>query len=391
MNQEKDIQTETPELNPNPTPGSAPVADNNVPVNTEAPVENAPVDTQLAPVPEVEPAPVENPAPAPATPEAAPAPVESHQPKIQDEVIYKIKEEKGGNVFGVIFFFAIIFVAVFYLPKMSDELSKYIPGISRISGPTSSGQSEEPAPEKPGDKEEKKEELFDLNGFVSNAGIDDLQLGNFVKDNNSGVNELKFYVLNNGDDVFTFNDNTKFFIDLYDGENYISSVLVYSFNSIGPKESIDFSSIISSDAYKSANKFKIVRKNKSDYKPVNLVKQEGEYKILTCTLNNNTVEYLFINNYLEIINDNYEEKIGNIFYYQDLEKYRNAASTYEGIPSIDYNVIESNEGFNVKTRVELEKINDSTLKKLATYKYFSYHKDSKVVSFEMTSLGYNCS
>ena len=405
MNKENNVETQTPVTNQPVAPVQA-IDNNTMPAPAQpvtAPVPNStpspsPVSSASTPNANEMPAlansaPV---APAPAAPQvtaSTPAPAPTNKPKVEDEVIYKIKEEKGGNIIGVIFFFAIIFTALFFLPKISDELSKFIPGINGISGPTVHRQSdEEPKPEeKPKTEEPEKEELLDLNGAVSNAVIDDIQLGNFVKDNNSGVNKLNFYILNNGNEAFTFNDSTKFYIDLYENDSYISSSLVYTFNDIAPKESIDFYVIINNDAYKRANKFKIVRKTKDDYKAIKLNKQEGDYKILTCTYGNNKVEYYFVDNYLEVIVDNYSESKTNVNYANDLEKYRNDASIYESFPSIDYNVIESTEGFNVKTKLDLEHVNDVDLKKLAMYKYFNYHKESKIISFEMISLGYTCS
>lgn len=318
-------------------------------------------------------------------------PVVSNTPKVEEQVLYNIKEDKGGNPIGVLLFFAAIFVGIYFLPTISKELSKFIPGINSISSPSPISQTENKEKEKKTKNKEKESDLYDLNGAISNAVIDKIQLGNFVKDNKTGDNRLDFYILNNSEDVFTFNDNTKFYLDLYNNQTYISSALVYSYKDIAPKESINFSVIISNDAYKRANKFKIVRKNTNEYDSVQLNKQEGDYRILNCRYKNNNINYYFLNNYLEIIEDTYNENKNNINYYQDLEKYRKDATIFESYPNIDYNVIESSEEFNVKTRLELEKINDSDLKRLAIYKYFSYHKESKVVSFEMTSLGYSCS
>ena len=350
-----------------------------VAINNNVQATQAQPATQTAPVSNVENGAVEV------------TPVVSNTPKVEEQVLYNIKENKGGNPFGVILFFAAIFVGVYFLPTISEELSKFIPGINSISGPSPISQKEKKEEEKKPEEKEKENDLYDLNGAISNAIIDKIQLGNFVKDNKTGDNRLDFYILNNGEDVFTFNDNTKFYLDLYNNQTYISSALVYSYKDIAPKESINFSVIISNDAYKRANKFKIVRKNTNEYDSVQLNKQEGDYRILNCSYKNNSINYYFLNNYLEIIEDTYNENKNNLNYYQDLEKYRNDATIYESYPDIDYNVIESSEEFNVKTRLELEKINDSDLKRLAIYKYFSYHKESKVVSFEMTSLGYSCS
>ena len=383
MNQENEKQISNPDVNKEQTIESSSNTEN---TNLDSQERPAPIRAESAQIVETSPT-----ASSVMPEEPTEAPIDNHQPKIQDEVLFNIKEEKDGSILGVLFFFIVIFIALYFLPTISNELSKFIPWINNTSETQTAKKTSEEPKESEKTTEQKKEVLYDLNGFVSNAGIDDLQLGNFVKDNNTGVNKLNFYILNNGDNVFIFNDNTKFFIDLYEGEKYLSSALVYSYKDIGPKESIDFSVTLLGETYKKANKFKIVRKNRNEYNTVNLSKQEGEYKILTCTLNNNTIEYLFIDNYLEVINDNYTENRDNPNYDQDIANYRNEGTKYDTIPSIDYNVIETNEGFNIKTKIDLQGINDSEMKKLAVYKYFSYHKESKVVSFEMISLGYKCS
>ncbi len=320
-------------------------------------------------------------------------PANNNNPKIKEQVIYQMKEDKGGHPLGVLLFFVVILAAIFFLPEITDYIGKFLPGL--VSTSTLKNNNNEVTEENPKEeaKEAHKEEakLFDLNGSISNATIGELQLGNFVKDNLSGDKSLKFYVLNNSDNTFSFNDSTKFYIDLYKNDTYLSSVLVYSYEDIGSKQSKDFSVTISNDSYNKANKFKITRKSKSDYPSVNLKKSQEDYKILTCTYNNNTIDYYFIGSYLEKIEDTISENTSNVNYAADLMKYKDEANRFSTIDAIDYNVIEASNEFAIKIQIDLSKINDVELYNLAIYKYFNYHKESTVVSYEMKALGYTCS
>ena len=310
-----------------------------------------------------------------------------HNPKVNDQVLMEMPKEKDGSIVGILLFFGIIVAFVFFLPTINKNLGKIFPSLDPNS------RMVLPKPVEPVEEDkEKKEEIkyYQMDGMISDAKIDDLSLVNFVKDNNDGVEKIKFYLLNNGESSFTFNDKNKFFLDFYDNNSYLSSVLVYSFDPIASKESKDFTINVSKNLYNKANKFTITRKSTNDYDEVRLNKVEGDYKILTCTFGNESVNYYFIDNYLEIIDETYTENNDVTTYSEDLLKYNNLASKYQGISAISYDVIESENNFVAKTNIKLKDLNDVDLTKLATYKYFPYHKESKVIAYEMNALGYNC-
>lgn len=311
-----------------------------------------------------------------------------HNPKVNDQVISELPKEKDGSIIGIVLFIGLIALFVFFLPNINKFLAKFFPSLDPES------QIVAPAPAEPEEEEpEKKDDIvyYEIDGTISNAKIDELSLGNFVKDNNDGVEKIKFFLLNNGESVFTFNDRTKFFLDFYENNSYISSVLVYSFEPIASKETKDFTINISKNLYNKANKFTITRKKTSDYPQVTLNKVEGDYKILTCTFGKDEVNYYFIDNYLESIVESYKESNEVETYADDLLQYNSLKSKYQGINAISYDVIEADNSFEARTTIKLKDISDVDLTKLATYKYFPYHKESDVVAYEMSSLGYTCS
>ena len=305
--------------------------------------------------------------------------------KVHDQVILNIKEEKGGNIFGVIFFFVIILSAVYFLPTIYNNIGLYIPFLGSKEKPIDNTNKELPVLP---DKED--ENKYPLDGNLSEAKIDGLSFGNFVKSNSNGYT-LSFYIINNEDNTFTFDDNTKFYLELYEDSDYISSALVYSYEPIGFKDTKNFELEISKNAYNKANKFKILRRSKSEYPNVELKSSDGEYKVLSCTRKNRELKYYFIDNYLEKIDDIYTEQANSSTYSSNLEKYNSYKEEYDSIEAMDYNIIETTDNFVAKLEIDLSKINDKDINRLAKYEYFAHHKELAVVAFDMKAKGYTCS
>ena len=356
----------------------------NQPVNQDVANPNpAPQPQAQPPQPEVQVA--QSPQPAPAQPVAT----EQHVPKIEDKVIYNIKQEKGGNILGVIFFFAVILSAVYFLPDIYKNIGKYIPGLG--SQEIAIVPRKEENDEKDKDKKEETT-IYKLNGDLKDVKFENLSFGNFIKTEESGKYWFKFYIINDSEKAFVFDSNTKFYIDLYQNNTYLKSLLVHSFEQINSKATKEFAFEIDKSIYSKVDGFLILRKNKSEIPDINLETTEGDYKILVCKDNSNyTTSYYFLNNYLEKIEDTYVEKNTEATYSDDLNYYRNLGLSYEQIQGMEYYIVETTAGFVLKLTLNLNEMNESDLYKLANYKYFNHNKESKEVAFEMTALGYTCS
>ena len=309
------------------------------------------------------------------------------EPKVKEEVIYEMKKDKGPNPFGVIFFFAIILAAVYFLPEIYSNIGSFIPGLGSQEETINKKKGNGLTGNGSGDKETTK---YSLNSNVSDAKLDDLSFGNFIKLNENGY-KLNFYIINNKVATFTFDQNTKFFLDLYQGYDYIGSLLVFSYEPIGSKDTKDFSLDITKDMYDKADSFAVVRKKSDDYPDVEIKNFKESYKVITCTKNRDVMSYYFNNVYLEKIEENIKETNVVSTYAADLQYYKGFSAKYQNIAGIDYNIIETQTDFNAITNIDLSKIDDTSLYRLATYKFFGYHVESKIVAFEMKALGYTCS
>lgn len=388
----------TPVQNQEAAPVEMPVLNtenSTAPVAVEAPTtETVPTEGQVAPTTEA----VATEPPTEQNNKKIEAPTEvvmPHNPKVNDQVLVEMKPEKDGNLIGVILFFGLIGAFLFFLPNIGQFIGTIFPSLAQgepiyIIPKNNENQEETKKEEKDPDKEEKKE-LYDIDSLVSNAAMDNIKLGNFVKDQKEGKYIMKFYLLNDGETAFSFDDKSKFFIDFYENDKYISSVIIYTFDVIASKESKDYEVVIPKRVYDKANKFMLSRKKTAEYPNITLKKTDGDYKILTCTYDYDKVEYFFIDNYLERIEETYKVDNNVPAYTTLLQEKQSLSNVYKDIPAIEHDVIESSTNFVAKTTISLKDIDDSTLNRLSTYKFFAYHKESKVVSYELQSLGYTCS
>lgn len=300
----------------------------------------------------------------------------------EEKVLYEIKPEKDANPFGVIVFFVIILTFAFFLPDITKYINKLKP-----SAPISSTTKEEEPSEEP-----KEEEItyYNLDETIREAKIGNLELSNFVKSNNNNNYELTFTIINSSEEIFSY--NKKYYIDFYNDESYLSSSLIHSFEPLAPKAATEFTITLPSRTYNKATKFALVEKSKDDYPEISLSNVEGEYKLLKCTFNNDEITYYFKDDYLENIYEVYKELPTSITYAANLAKYQSLVVKYNSVEGIESTIIETaTDGFTVKNSLILNNIQSTALSDLQEYKYFLYHEKSKVVKYEMTSLGYTCS
>ena len=139
-------------------------------------------------------------------------------------------------------------------------------------------------------------------------------------------------------------------------------------------------------------KFKIEEVPVSTYPEVKLIEKEGEYDVLTCKYNNNTIKYYFLSNKLEKIYDVYvEKKEGSYNYDANLEKYRATSNKYKEIPNFSSTFIESDEDFQMINEANLSDIKESELTTLKTFRFFKKGESKDVVNFELESQAYTCS
>ena len=130
----------------------------------------------------------------------------------------------------------------------------------------------------------------------------------------------------------------------------------------------------------------IKKYNDIDYPEFTLTSDESGLASITCSLNNNSYTYLFENNRLIRIKENYyyNDLSDNNTYLKTFENYTNYVNEINASNNIA-TIKEDNNGFLFTTDIDL-----STYKKIINNNYYSYKENVNKIKFDMDAKGYDC-
>lgn len=299
-----------------------------------------------------------------------------------EEVLYTEKEEKEGNPIVLLVIFAVIVSFVFLLPVINTNLRKIF-GLdySYFENKWSA------TPTAPQIQQETQKHSF--KDSSTRVEIGNLALTNFVTTKNDEKYEIDFTIINEGDESYIY--DKKYYIVLYNDDNLIYRALIHSYKPLASKAADELSLPITEFAYKRANGFELVEISETQYPEVEFVGQSDNYDLLTCTYNNDTMEYYFEDNMLIKVKEKYfEEKMESYTYQEDYEDYKGYSYKYNQINGFESTFVETSEDFTMIATGNLNQIQDITMSDLKVYKFFKYRTNSRVVAFEMSALGYTC-
>ena len=295
----------------------------------------------------------------------------------EEEIIFKLNEEKDANPLVPILLIAVLIVVVLLLPFISKKIE--IRGINT--------EPSVETPQQPTNQEE--DEFFYFDRSSTRAKIGNLELTNLVKSFEENEYRLSFTLNNVGEKSYDY--SKKYYIVMYKDEKVVYRALIHSYDGLGALSATTLSLRITKSAFNNTNKFKLVEIPAASYPSVRTSSVEGNYDVLTCTYNYNTIKYYLINNELYKIYDEYNESKANNEYYekhrnqyeQDSQKYQNVAK----LPSV---FVETEEDFRMINDIDLSQVADATMVQLRTYRFFRYKENIKTISFEMEAQGYTC-
>lgn len=294
----------------------------------------------------------------------------------EEKVLYEIKPEKESSVIVPILFFLVLGVFILQLPSLSKHIDfSYI-------NPNEGTTTETP---------EETDDFFYFDKSSVRAEIGDLEFTNFVKSNIDGEYRISFNINNTALRTYQFVD--KYYVVLYDEkENVLFRSLIHSYQALGAMSAQSITLNVTENAFKKSEKFKIEEVPVSTYPEVNLVEKEGEYEVLTCKYNHNTIKYYFKENKLEKIYDEYKQAREESYNYDaNKEKYRTLSNQYKEVPNFSSTFIETDVDFQLINEFDLKQITDAQLTSLRTYRFFKYNESKDVVNFEIESQAYTCS
>lgn len=293
----------------------------------------------------------------------------------EERILYEIKPESESSPIVPALFFATLILSIFLFPLVSKHLDlSFVPAEAPTSVQT-----------------EQTDEFYYFNKSSVRVSIGDLDFTNFVKSNINGEYRISFNVTNKALRTYRFED--KYYVVLYDEkENVVFRSLIYSYEAIGAMGAQSITLNVTEHAFKKSDSFKIEEIPVSTYPKVNLVEKEGEYEVMKCVYNNNTIKYYFKEDKLVKIYDEYKETAKDSYdYTANKAKYKNLSNKYKQVPNLSSIFIETDVDFQMINEFELKEITDVQITELNTYRFFKYNEHKDVVSFELESQAYTCS
>lgn len=293
----------------------------------------------------------------------------------EEETIYTIEEEKEGSALVPIALIAALIGLIFLLPYISEKIV--------FSGVTNKEKVEDPNAQK------EEDTIYEFNKSSVRAKIGTLEFTNFVKSKEYGEYLLSFTINNVGEKSYDF--SKKYYIEMLDDDKTIYYALIHSYDGLGALSATTLSVKLTKSAYDNAKQFKLKEYPVAGYPNVRTTNIEGDYNILTCTYNNNTIKYYFLDNELHKIYDEHNEaKEENELFEEHKDLYRRYSDKYKQVENISSIFIETEEDFRMINEIELTNISPVTIANLRTYRFFKYKESIKTVSFELEAQGYTC-
>ncbi len=292
---------------------------------------------------------------------------------------------KQGSPFVVIFIIAIFVVGIFSLDYIVNWLNPETEVRPYIPTPTPSDTPS--TPDNPEDTEDNKkyEITSDLAVVVGTNTFNSFNI-------DTSLNRITFNAVTQGTSSLLSNHN--YYLELYSSSDILLQRIKLPNDSFVDIKnfSYDITKALSSGQIV---KLSILEIKDEDYTSITLKNKVNDLDVLTCTLNNQKIEYQFtsenniyslntiiVNHQVFETDTNYDELLDN---YEVMKENINAES------GITMNLNPSRGGFEAVINISLNDINDNTYQK--TFKDLIYYKkgtEAKKIAFELNSSGYTC-
>ena len=292
---------------------------------------------------------------------------------------------KQGSPFVVIFIIAIFVVGIFSLDYIVNWLNPETEVRPYIPTPTPSDTPS--TPDNPEDTEDNKkyEITSDLAVVVGTNTFNSFNI-------DTSLNRITFNAVTQGTSSLLSNHN--YYLELYSSSDILLQRIKLPNDSFVDIKnfSYDITKALSSGQIV---KLSILEIKDEDYTNITLKNKVNDLDVLTCTLNNQKIEYQFtsenniyslntiiVNHQVFETDTNYDELLDN---YEVMKENINAES------GITMNLNPSRGGFEAVINISLNDINDNTYQK--TFKDLIYYKkgtEAKKIAFELNSSGYTC-
>ena len=305
-----------------------------------------------------------------------------NQTELMPTNIGTLNTKQGSPI--VVLIIILIFVAgIFSLDYIVSWLNPESEVTPYVPNPTPT-----PTPDTPEDQTKENAEKHEITSDLA------ISLGTvtFTSFNvNTSTNTLDFVVKSTGTSNLLVNRN--YFIELYSSADILLQRIKLDNIPIVENKSFSYD-ITSALSTGGINKISILEIKEEDYPSINLTTNAEKVPILTCSLNNTSLEYQFAsttNNTLEKIIEKRSITETEEDYDELLAKYENLKDELDSIEGVTVEIIPQRGGFKIEIEIDLATIPSDVYKK--NFKEVHYYaKDSlaKKISFELSSSSYTC-
>ena len=355
---------------------NAPITQNQPTPNNSAETQNQPTpnnsaetQNQQTPNNSVE---TQNPAPSVEVPQT------NESVNLSSTTIGTIKPDKQKSPIAMIALFSFLLLFMIFMPEVLDFVNKnFGTNLEAHTGVT----IEEPVE---GEKEEQKITMYDFNDETV-ITLDKITIQSFIKSVDDGEYMLSFTIRNGGTQLYEF--NKKLYFEFYDeNSTFIGRTYLENITQITGGMTNNYKIPASKQIYDNAKKIELVQRTNDDYPNVKLVSDQ-----LTCTNSKYNIVYTFDENQrLTYIRDMYTyTKRDDVFEYSsDLITYKSKIENLNRLDGVTAALTETDTGFITTVAIDYAYAEYSKLS--SDTKYYMKDTYARIISFEMSSKGYDC-
>ena len=286
--------------------------------------------------------------------------------------------QKKNNLLRVIIIFIVLILAVQYIDVVSSFINKALGRNTSVEEPIKKDNGTND--NNKSDVEEKEIKHYTITDDLT-IELDELVVNNFKNNNNY----LAFSITNNSNNSIDLKSR-KFYLETYTSDNTLLERYKINLKTLSSKAKENFSFNLT----KTFNNIVIVEKNIEDYPTYTLNASENGVGKITCKKNNDTIEYVFLNDTLQTIKHTIQNNnINDYNYNTNLLEYENKVVVYNNTTGMNATLNKTDNGYTVIIDINAGTIDLSKLNEL--YYYNSNTKEApRVIHFEMMTYGFNC-
>lgn len=292
-------------------------------------------------------------------------------------VLGKLKKQKTSKPLFVIFVFVVLLSVLFFVEDIQDYLSSTNSPINEVYNYFfGNNNNDEPEPSIT------KDTILTLSATTT-INYEMIVL-NQIKFNNEEIS----YTLKNQASELNL-DNESLYLEIYNSSsNLLRRIkLTGTINQTETAQTVTFADF----KFNASSTYlgRIYRMTDEDYPAVNFSTPVAN---LVCTKDNNQYTYTFNNAALTFVEQAYSfnNTSDTTLYMEKLQYYNNLAKVINEYEKSSAEVLETEQGLEFTTKLDLSKITLQDLGAFLNYDYYELNKTAKVVSYEMKAKGYIC-